>query len=276
MEIKSLENTSLKEIVETLNLAFSDYVIPLKFTEDYAKERWTASGVDYSLSFGAFDGDKLVGFIIHAINNYEGNTFAYNASTGVIPEYRRKGVLSKLYNVGLKELKKANITNSVLEVITSNERAINAYKKVGFTIDKHFKLYNFIITEEQKSDSDFVIITKPLEDFNLYESLRNYSPSLENQNHCLETYKDQLVVIEVLDNDELVAYAIHHKTTNRIHSLGVKDNLWFRYGMAIFNGLERGKYNIINVNVQNKEMHEFFKMMFFENYIDQYEMCLSL
>lgn len=109
MEIKPLQNIPVQDIVATLNFAFSDYFVPINFTIEYINERWTASGVDYSLSFGVFDNSKLVGFIIHAINTYGNSIVAYNASTGIIPSHRRKGLLTKLYEKAIPTLQKNGI-----------------------------------------------------------------------------------------------------------------------------------------------------------------------
>jgi len=275
MEIKSLENTPIRDIVATLNFAFSDYFIPINFTEEYVNERWTASGVDYNLSFGIFDRNKLVGFIIHAINFYGETKVAYNASTGVVPSHRRQGLLSKLYEKAIAVLKENGIQKSTLECITKNERAILAYQKVGFKIDRHYHLYKLdwkgvriktALKVEERSNYS-------LQDF---KYLQNYFPSIENQDHCLEKYKENLKSIVVLESEKIVAYLIFHKISKRIHRLGVHENNWNTFGEILFSGLPAGNYNIINIDTENKNIHTFFKKMNFDNYINQYDMSFIL
>lgn len=274
MEIKSLQNTPIEAIVSTLNLAFSDYFVPINFTLEYVNERWAASGVDYSLSFGVFDEDKLVGFIIHAINSYGKTRVAYNASTGVIPSHRRLGLLTKLYEKAITVLKENGIQKSTLECITKNERAILAYQKVGFQIDRYYHLYKFDWIQKTISTS-FQIQTVETFNFSDFKHLQNYLPSIENQEHCLEQYKDNLKAIRVSDENEILAYLIFHKTSKRIHRLGVKQNDWKKFGEILFSGLESDHYNIINIDASNKEMHQFFNKMKFDNYIDQYDMSFE-
>lgn len=274
MEIKSLENTPVQTIVDTLNLAFSDYMIPINFTIDYVNERWTASGVDYKMSFGVFDENKLVGFIIHAINIYGDAKVAYNASTGVIPSHRRKGLLTKLYDTAISKLQENGIQKSTLEVITSNERAILAYKKVGFNIDRHYKLYKFKWSRRVTSEK-YNIEFKENFDFENFDQLQNYFPSIENQNHCLAAYQNNLNVVLAKENNNIVGYILFHKTTKRIHRLGVFENNWEKYGTHLFSGLPAENYNIINVDTSNKNIHAFFYKMNFENYIDQYDMSFK-
>lgn len=274
MEIKSLENTAIYEIVSTLNFAFSDYFVPINFTEEYVNERWTASGVDYSLSFGVFDGKKLVGFIIHAINYYGETKVAYNASTGVIPSHRRQGLLTKLYSKAITALQENGIQKSTLECITKNERAILAYQKVGFNIDRHYKLYK-LNWEQVEIKSELKVNVTTDFYFDDFKHLENYFPSIENQDHCLEKYKESLISITVFDGNEIVAYLIFHKNSKRIHRLGAKENNWNLLGEILFSGLPTGNYNIINIDTVNTTIHDFFERMNFDNYIDQYDMSFD-
>lgn len=274
MEIKSLQHTPIQEIVSTLNLAFSDYFVPINFTLDYVNERWAASGVDYSLSFGVFDNDKLVGFLIHAINKYGETKVAYNASTGIIPTHRRKGLLTKLYEKAIVKLKENGIQKSTLECITKNERAILAYQKVGFKIDRQYHLYK-LDWIQKTIPTTFRIETNESFEFADFEHLQNYFPSIENQDHCLTKYKNNLVSISVFDKEERVAYLLFHKTSKRIHRLGVKENNWNAFGEILFSELPTGNYNIINIDSRNENMHAFFKKINFDNYIDQYDMSFE-
>ncbi|MEM6685185.1 MAG: GNAT family N-acetyltransferase [Bacteroidota bacterium] len=276
MEIKSLENTPIKDIVATLNFAFSDYFVPINFTEEYVNERWTASGVDYSLSFGVFDQNKLVAFIIHAINFYGETKVAYNASTGVIPSYRRQGLLTRLYETAISALQENGIQKSMLECITINKRAITAYQKVGFKIDRQYHLYKFDWEgKESEIESEFQIKMSFEFSFQDFTHLQNYLPSIENQDSFLEQYKNNLNAVTVFEKNEVVAYLVFHKESKRIHRLGVKENNWNIFGEILFSGLPTGNYNIINIDATNKNMHNFFKKMNFENYIDQYDMSFE-
>lgn len=274
MEIKTLEKTPIEEILDTLNLAFSDYFVPINFTLDYVKERWTASGVDYSLSFGVFDQNKLVGFIIHAINKYGDVKVAYNASTGIIPSYRRKGLLTELYKKAIAVLREKGITKSTLECITKNDRAISAYEKVGFTINRKYHLYKFN-WEGVQIVSEFKVKESATFSFQEFAQLQNYIPSIENQDHCLIQYQNNLHCVTVYDNKEAYAYLIYHIHSKRIHRLGVKNNNWEKFGALLFSGLPKGNYNIINIDSKNENIHQFFKKMNFDNYIDQYDMSFS-
>ena len=53
-QYKSLDKISLSEISQCMNLAFSDYAVPIHLTEAELSNLFWVSGVDRDLSYGAF------------------------------------------------------------------------------------------------------------------------------------------------------------------------------------------------------------------------------
>ena len=141
MEIKSLDVISQEDIITCLLTAFSDYFVVLPDDFNYWKTRYKAAQIDWSLSFGMFDGEKLVGFIINGFDVHEGNKTAYNSGTGVLPDYRGKAIVDRLYAHAIPEFRKAGVKKCLLEVICENERALKVYKRIGFDIKR--RLYSF-------------------------------------------------------------------------------------------------------------------------------------
>ena len=130
-----------------------------------------------------FDKGKLVGFIIHAIDKRNGDYIAFNTGTGVVPEYRGTKIVQSIYEYAIPELKKEGITKCVLEVITENHKAINAYQGVGFNICKHLKCYNGTISLKEHNPQ---IIDTTYQNMN-WNTLPNQKLySWDNQNKCLE------------------------------------------------------------------------------------------
>jgi len=141
MEVRHLSNTDFETIMECFLLAFDGYFVKMPTDYDYYKQRWKAAKVDFELSYGMFDNNKLVGFIIHAIDKRGDDITAFNTGTGVIPEYRGQRIVKSIYKYAISDLIQNGITKSVLEVIVENEKAIKAYKSIGFNICKKFKCY---------------------------------------------------------------------------------------------------------------------------------------
>lgn len=145
MIVKNLGSTDFDRILESFLLAFENYFVIVPTDGNYYKERWKAAKVDFNFSYGMFDGDKLVGFVIHAIDHRNGKLTAFNTGTGVIPDYRGQKIVQSIYDYALKDLKRIEVTNCVLEVITKNERAIRSYTGIGFKTYRMFKCFKGII-----------------------------------------------------------------------------------------------------------------------------------
>ena len=67
-----LVNQSYAEIADCLNLAFSDYALPLQMSAEQVEAFFTSSGADLRLSYGAFYGNRLIGFMVNACSIYNG------------------------------------------------------------------------------------------------------------------------------------------------------------------------------------------------------------
>ncbi|WP_425237265.1 GNAT family N-acetyltransferase [Ulvibacterium sp.] len=148
MIVKNLGNTDFNRILESFLLAFQNYFVTVPTNGDYYKERWKVAKVDFNFSYGMFDGEKLVGFVIHAIDHRDGKLTAFNTGTGVIPDYRGQKIVQSIYEYAFTDLKRIGITNCALEVITKNERAIRSYKGIGFKTYRTYKCFNGIIDPE--------------------------------------------------------------------------------------------------------------------------------
>ena len=63
---------------------------------------------DLSLSYGAFCGEEMVGFILNSSGKYKGQNVVFDAGTGVIPKHRGKKVFSALFDYTCQQLKQQN------------------------------------------------------------------------------------------------------------------------------------------------------------------------
>jgi len=67
MEIKSLAHSSFEAIVDSFLSAFEGYFVKMPEDKEYYRKRWAAAKVDFDLSFGMYDQEQLVGFIIQIL-----------------------------------------------------------------------------------------------------------------------------------------------------------------------------------------------------------------
>lgn len=183
MEVRHLGNTDFETIMECFLLSFENYHVQMPTDYEFYRTRWVAAGVRYDLSYGMFDGDKLVGFIINAIDKRQGHLTAYNSGTGVIPKYRGKRIVKSIYGFAIPDLVKNGITKCQLEVITENVRAIKSYEGIGFKVCKHYKCFKGDIA--LKSPSEFKLNKVSYDSFD-WDSLPNQEfYSWDNQKESL-------------------------------------------------------------------------------------------
>ena len=181
VEIKQLTNTSFNDIYNAFALAFSDYVVQMKLTEEQLLHMVERRGCDLNLSFGAFDNNKLVGFTLNGVGNWKGKLTAYDTGTGIIKEYRGQGISKRLFNESLPILRENNISNYLLEVIKTNTPAYELYKKMGFSVTRELGFFiiedaNQIIIKED-SDKSLNIQVPNNEDWEVYKSFWDFHPS---------------------------------------------------------------------------------------------------
>ncbi len=141
MTIKTLDTIAFPTLMDCFFSAFENYFVKMPHDVDYFKKRFTAAKVRYDLSYGMFDNERPVGFIINGIDDRNGDKIAFNTGTGVIPGYRGQKIVQKLYDHALPILKANGITKCQLEVITKNHIAIKAYENIGFKIYRTLKCF---------------------------------------------------------------------------------------------------------------------------------------
>lgn len=94
-----IEGPPLAELAECLNLAFSDYYLPVRLNESALAGICKASRVDEKLSFAAFQGEQMVGALLHSRGIYRGKTVLFDVAAGVIPEHRGKRSLQTSFHL---------------------------------------------------------------------------------------------------------------------------------------------------------------------------------
>ena len=122
--------------------AFSDYPLRFDFTQkEFQKKFVQKLNINFKLSPAAFHHAEIVAFIFTSIAQYDGQLTAYNGGTGVIPDFRGQRLTRQLYNFIFPLLKEHQVKQCVLEVLTTNFKAIRAYQAVGFEKSRYFNCF---------------------------------------------------------------------------------------------------------------------------------------
>ncbi len=135
MIIRSASEDDLPQIVEIANNSFILPWSPKSFRAELSQK-------NSSLKVAEFKGE-IIGYIIYRIIADEGEIL----SIAVKPNWRKKGVATKILSNALAEIKKT-AKNCFLEVRVSNTEAIRLYEKAGFKIRGIRKNYYQIPEED--------------------------------------------------------------------------------------------------------------------------------
>ena len=215
-QFRSLQEISMEQLAQCFNLAFSDYEQPMHFTPDSMQYYLTASAVNLSLSFGAFCGKEMVGFILNSSGIYQNEQVVFDAGTGVVPEHRGKKVFSALFDHTAKQLQHEGIAKYYLEVLQSNHHAQAIYKKVGFSILREFSV---MVASGAGQDTGTPVTVTPYEDFQAFETAFSVTPSFEHSPHTINKNPGLYEVRSLSDR----AYCIYAKRNGAIVQMHYND-----------------------------------------------------
>lgn len=219
MQIITLQDHDFHALTTCFNEAFSDYFIPIKVDSTYLRERWHAAQVDYSISQGAFVDGQLVGFMMIAIADWEGQLVHYNAGTGIIPSHRGQGIVGEMYRSLLSALQQKKIDRGLLEVIAQNERAVKAYRKVGYQIERELACFKGDFPVLATSWNAHIQPTNQ-PDWEAYRALSPFVWSWDSQERTARRFGAAAECWEYRADDQLLAFAIYHRATKRLVQWG--------------------------------------------------------
>lgn len=130
-----LSESDLPRLHRAFLEAFSDYEIDMRsVTERQLGNRWTKNGVSYESSAAAFDGDRMVAFLVVGLDDWKGRPAAFDAGTGIVRGYRGFGVAPALFDLAVTGLRARGVESFVLEVLQTNRPAVMTYRRIGFSI----------------------------------------------------------------------------------------------------------------------------------------------
>ena len=273
MTVKKLSDIPFETIIACFLKAFDNYFVELPQDKEYYRQRWKAAKVDFGSSYGMFEGEKMAGFILHAIDTRNNRLTAFNTGTGVIPEYRGKRIIHSIYTYALNDLKAKNIELSTLEVITQNDIAIKAYERIGFRKCKEYKCFNGKI----QLDTTEEVVIKEIDindvDWNDLPNQELYSWDNQKESILAGNYR----FFYVMHQNQPESFFIINTEINYVAQLGLLKNehsSWQRLFAGIKQVSESIKIN--NVDHRLKEKLDALTSVGLKNTVDQFEMELKI
>lgn len=284
MEYRSLANSSAKKIWETFNDAFSDYEVSIQMPFEKFVRMGQRRGTDYEISMGAFDEGTLTGFVANAGGLWQGDNTIYDCFTGVIKNYRKKGIATKLIQESFINSKKLGFQKYLLEVIQTNTKAYELYLSKGFEVVRKFDVYraeapNISFREKQHK---FVIRKGERLDWELFKTFWDIYPSWQNSIDSVIRVIEDFEIFSAFDNEKCIGYLILETSTGDVPQIAVHKD-YRRKGIgsslikkAIENRRKGFKLSVLNIDSNYKSFSEFMTNLNFKVVVKQYEMIKNL
>ncbi|GAM26910.1 hypothetical protein SAMD00019534_100850 [Acytostelium subglobosum LB1] len=278
LEIRSLIDTPFEELVTCLRVSFIDYVVNFQEVPvEYWRKRWDCAGINYDISFGAFErsSNKLVAFVLLAEGLHEGAKTAFNCATGVIQQFRGQRLVNTIFQHAIPILRQQyQVTKLLLEVVSINERAVRAYKRVGFNIERTLPCYKYTgaaaavavvqgkdIVKTEGKDVDFGQLAHQL-----------YAPTWEMRLSCLEKNRDNVECWSVVGSTSYVL--VNKAYSNIVHyRFDTRDD-----GLALLGAVlaSHPSFKCNHSDERDQLATSVFESVGMEKYLQQYEMEMTI
>ncbi len=277
-DFRNLNNEPTDKICNTFNLAFSDYVVPFHLTNAVLEEKMKLENLQRHYSIGAFNGNELAGFILQGPDDNDHPKVLYNGGTGVIPGFRGQQLVRKMYDAFIPGYQEKGIRTLKLEVIVANTTAVKTYEKTGFEKQRFFQCFKGDITLNRPLNT-IEIVQQPEPNWALYSLFMDMEPSWSNLPGSIQR-EVTTVTWEARMNGEVAGFISVNTPTKRIRNLAVAPK-FRRQGIAsallqhVATNLQ-GTFTIINIEENVAGMAAFLEKAGLTNYLNQYEMTLSI
>lgn len=276
MNYRLLSGDDFKSLYSTFNVAFSSNHVKFQPTEEEFSYRIANKfRVEYDISAGAFDGDEMLGFILHTSNIYQGIPTAYNGGTGVLPGFRNQKIAESLYAHLIPKIQAKFLARVLLEVVEVNEYAIKLYEKIGFSFKRRMLCF------KQAHKIDFLKNELPTEEGTMADvnfMFNDFQPSfIDSENH-LKGGAEKVLLCKV--EGELAGFAVFQPHLGRMSQLAVSRRFrGMNVGKSLVYNVQKHtekKLTIMNIPEDQDNFHSFLMRCGFENEVSQFEMELII
>jgi len=275
---------SEEQLVKAHNEIFQDYEGVSELILEQFQAINLQRGVNYEYSIAAVDYNKIVGLILNAIREYNGTITSYDCGTGVVPEFRGKGIAKHMFIEVKKTLLLLNCHIYLLEVIQTNKKALNLYKNQGFKIIREFEC---MIAKRSDFEPKLSAIQSQNLQFSIYSTsdypwdsilkFQNFFPSWQNSNMSMR-FSPRYKVLNIAQDSRLLGYMVFNPLSGEITQIGAEDmdflgGIMIKYLVSQNAGVKQVYF--INIDSKNKSLIDLLSELGFSTFFKQYEMLLE-
>jgi ribosomal protein S18 acetylase RimI-like enzyme len=284
IEIRSLDGVALEMLHQSQTKAFSDYPVDVRMSTEQLDQLLRQNSVLLSCSVGAFAGRQLVGFWLNGIRQINEHSSAYDSGTAIWPEYRERGLSSRMWRKTRELLAAHNVGQYWLEVLQNNERAYAIYRRNSFDEKRELRCLKTDNASFGKVRSD-VKVRFEQGDFNPKHlssfPQMEYRPSWQNAAESMFNIQEHVHAVLAKRAGQLVGYGLLLKGTGRITQFGFAAGHWqVTVTMPLMQRLcaasEKKEIFAINVDADAEKSLALLLDCGFTDEFGQYEMVMEL
>jgi ribosomal protein S18 acetylase RimI-like enzyme len=283
-DCRFLDDGYFRRLYDAFIEAFSDYVVPFALSETQFRNHLNLNAVDLTRSVGCFEGERLIGFSLNGFGIWNGKSSVYDAGTGVIPRFRRRGLSKKMFDAMLPRFQNEGVKQFLLEVIETNTKALSLYERLGFTQVRELALLQRDEKSTSSADQPKDLKLRDIEEpnWNQLTTFWDGNSSWQNSVAAIERSRPMKRIIGAFVNKECVGYIVFSSTFGRIAQLAVdKAHRNRGVGTTLLDVLQANTsegfpLQVINIDKSLGTTMNFFYNRGFYPKVSQYEMLLQM
>ena len=209
------------------------------------------------LSFAAFEGEEIVAFTFNGIGEFNGIRTAYDTGTGTVPEYRGKGLASRVFEHSIPFLKSNNIQQYLLEVLKHNDKAVSVYRKLGFEVTREFNYFTQkkeAIQNQIKPGIQHETRLVTIEECEMAAHFCDFLPSWQNSFAAIGRSPGDFHAFGAFEGEKLIGYCIVEPNSGDITQLAVDHNFRRQGAASALFGKALALISIDTVKIINTEI----------------------
>lgn len=282
IEYRLLSGDEFNSLHECFLAAFSDYEVDMRMSREQFRQRIVRDGVCLEMSAGAFDRERMIGFYINGLGEWQGKSTAYDAGTGIVPGYRGRGIAKELFAFLESTLKAADVFQYLLEVLTSNVPAASLYRKLGFVETRRLAVFRPQKGTKEESRKRTNVLLRRIErpDWRLFQTFWDSHPSWQNSIDAVDRVANDRTIVGAFETNECVGFGVLFVPSANLMQLAVAPAYRRKgIGSAILSWLETEaaeRLKINNIDENLKASLAFYEANGYKSVLAQHEMIKIL
>lgn len=284
LECRFLSESHFEELHQAFLRAFADYVMPFDLTDVQFRNHIILNDVDLERSVGMFDQGRIVGFTLNGFGSWHGVETVYDAGTGVFPEFRRRGLSLKMFELMLPKFRDAGYRQCLLEVITENYKAIGLYQQLGFETTRTVSLLHCPDKVKLLGSPIEGVEIRDIErpDWQLLRTFWDGEPSWQNSTDAVDRSIAKKRFAGAFIDERCVGYIVYSQNVGRVAHIAVERS-YRRQGIGslliqslIADTAPEFVPQVINIDRSIASAMNFFEALGFTEKLSQYEMLRAI